>query len=109
QGTFRSQHAKQPIRPLAAKDPDGQVERHVLLVRSRNRDVSDADLGLRRSGAIDDDEPARGWRRIDRLQRRDLALLPAAERLLCGGKGFLGLEIADDGEKRVVGYEPGAV
>ena len=60
--TLGPQHAEQPVRAFAAEDANGQVERQEVRVRPRDADVPDADLGLRRTGTIDDDD-ALGRRR----------------------------------------------
>ena len=77
QAAIGSQHAEQPVRALAAENPDRQVERHVVRVRARHGDVADADLRLRRAGPIDHDDAPRRRRRIDRLERRNVAALPS--------------------------------
>jgi hypothetical protein len=75
-----AQHAEQAVGALATENPDREIERHAL-DEPRNGDAFDANLGLGRAGPVDDDEPPRGRRRIDRLQRRNLALLPASKSL----------------------------
>ena len=57
------------VAAFAAENLDREIQRQIVGVLSRQREVADPDLGLDGAGAVDDDDAA-GWRRrVDRLRR----------------------------------------
>ena len=55
QAALGAQHLVQPVAALAAENPDGQVERHVVRVVARDAELPDAHFGLHRVRLVDDD------------------------------------------------------
>ena len=79
---LRAQHLLQPVGALAAEDLHRLIHRQIVVVLARDAELPDANLRLHRVGLVDDDDALGRRRRIDRLERRHLARLPVAERLL---------------------------
>ena len=67
------QHLVQAVAALAAEDPDGQVERHVVGMVARDAELPDADLRLHRVRLVDDDHAPRRIRRLDEPLARHVA------------------------------------
>ena len=110
QAAIRAQHAVQPVAAFATEDVDRQIERQVVLVPARQADVADANLGLHRTGTVDDDDAPGRRRRIDRLGRqcaRSVPHLPNARSAPANASSWR--DVADDREDGVVGAEPGLV
>ena len=106
---LRAQHLLQPVGALAAEDLHGLIDRLVVVVLARNREVADPDLGLHRVLLVDDDHALGRVGRLGRAGDRHRARLPAAEIFLEARHRLGGLDVADHGEQRVVGDEVAAV
>ena len=105
QPTGRAQHLMQAVAALAAEDPDGEVHRHVIRMVARDADVADADFRLHRVRLVHDDDPARRLRRLRERRRPDVLALPVGEHAPDARERLPRLDVADDGEDRVVGPE----
>ena len=79
QPALRAQHAVQPVGPFAAEHLDRQIPGQVVGMLPRDRQLTDADLGLHRVGLVDDDDAPRRRRRSMAAPGRHLAARPAPE------------------------------
>ena len=62
QTALRAQDVVETVAPLAAQNPDGEVDGHVVRMLARNADVADPDFGLHRVRLVDHDQPPRRHR-----------------------------------------------
>ena len=109
QTAFGPKHLVQPVAALAPGDADGEIDRHVVRMRSRDSEMADPDLRLHRVRLVDHDHPPRRVRRLNERFGRQIFLVPIAEHFFRGRERFLGGHVADDRQDGVVRREVAAV